>query len=97
MVVLLALPAYAQRGGHGKRSAGSQPTSDEQKKKNAEREKNYKAALDRIPNKKPVGQYAMKDWLSQLSFRTPPSARSRASSTRYGGDPESSIGGTVSV
>ena len=40
------------------RSAGSQPTSDEQKKKNAEQEKNYKAALDRIPDKKPVDPWA---------------------------------------
>jgi len=56
MVVLLTLPAYAQRGGggHGKRNAGSQSASDEQKKKNAEQEKDYKAALDRIPDKKPA-------------------------------------------
>jgi len=59
MVVLLTLPAYAQRGGHGKRGAASQPgTSDEQKKKNAEQEKNYKAALDRIPDKKPADPWA---------------------------------------
>ena len=58
MVVLLTLPAYAQRGGHGKRSAGSQPTSDEQKKKSAEQEKDYKAALGRIPDKKPVDPWA---------------------------------------
>jgi hypothetical protein len=58
MVVLLVLPAYAQRGGHGKRSAGSQPSSDEQKKKNAEQEKDYKAALGRIPDKKPADPWA---------------------------------------
>ena len=59
MVALLTLSAYAQRGGgHGKRSAASQPTSDEQKKKNSEQEKNYKAALDRIPDKKPVDPWA---------------------------------------
>ena len=60
MVALLTLPAYAQRGGggHGKRGAASQPTSGEQKKKSAEQEKNYKAALDRIPDKKPVDPWA---------------------------------------
>jgi hypothetical protein len=57
MVVLLTLPAYAQRGGHGKRNAGSQPASDQQKK-NAQQEKDYKAALGRIPDKKPVDPWA---------------------------------------
>ncbi len=57
IITMLALPAYAQHmgggKGGGKRNAGSQ-TSDEQKKKNAQQEKDYKAALDRIPDKKPV-------------------------------------------
>jgi len=60
MLVLLVLPAHAQRaGGHGKHNAGSQPTSDEQKKKkNGQQDKDYKAALDRIPDKKPADPWA---------------------------------------
>jgi hypothetical protein len=58
MVVLLTLPAYAQKGGRGKRNTDSQPSSEEQKKRNAQQEKDYKAALDRIPNKKPVDPWA---------------------------------------
>ena len=58
MVVLLTLPAYAQKGGHGKRGASQPGASDEQKKKSAEQEKDYKAALGRIPDKKPVDPWA---------------------------------------
>jgi hypothetical protein len=61
IITLLVLPAYAQRmggGGKGKRNAGSEATSDEQKKKAVQQEKDYKAALDRIPNKKPVDPWA---------------------------------------
>lgn len=59
IMTLLTLPAHAQHmgGGHGKRNAGA-PASDEQKKKNAKQEKDYKAALDRIPDKKPVDPWA---------------------------------------
>lgn len=60
IITLLTLPAYAQRmggGGHGKRNADA-PTSDEKKKKNAQQEKDYKAALDRIPDKKPADPWA---------------------------------------
>ena len=61
IITLLTLPAYAQRmggGGHGKRNAGSQATSNEQKQKAAQQEKDYKAALDRIPDKKPADPWA---------------------------------------
>ena len=60
IITLLTLPAYAQRmgGGHGKRNAGSQATSDEQKQKAAQQEKDYKAALGRIPDKKPADPWA---------------------------------------
>jgi hypothetical protein len=61
IITLLTLPAYAQRmggGGKGKRDSGSQATSDEQKKKAAQQEKDYKAALDRIPDKKPADPWA---------------------------------------
>ena len=62
IITLLVLPAYAQRmgggGGKGKRNAGSEATSNEQKKKAVQQEKDYKAALDRIPNKKPVDPWA---------------------------------------
>lgn len=54
MVAMLAVPAYAQRM-HGKRdqSAEKQQQSAEQQKKAREAEQAYKAALDRIPDKKP--------------------------------------------
>ena len=53
---VLIAPAYAQmRGGGGKgkqQSAAQQQQSAEKKQKAAEAEKAYKAALDRIPDKK---------------------------------------------
>jgi hypothetical protein len=55
MIALFAVQAHAR----GKRGAGTQPQSsaDQQKKSLAE-EKNYKAALDRIPNRKPADPWA---------------------------------------
>jgi uncharacterized membrane protein len=53
MVVLLAVPAYAQRT-HGKKdqSEGKQQQPEEQKKKAREAEEAYKAALKKIPDQK---------------------------------------------
>ena len=47
-IALLAAPAYAR--GKGKQESSGQQ-SEEQKKKAAEADKAYKAALDKIPNK----------------------------------------------
>jgi hypothetical protein len=62
IVALLVLPAHAQRmgggKGGGKQNPATQAASDEQKRKNAQQEKDYKAALDRIPNKKPIDPWA---------------------------------------
>ena len=53
-IAILATPAYSQGlgGKGGKRSAGSDQQTEEQKKKNAEAESAYRAALDKIPDKK---------------------------------------------
>jgi hypothetical protein len=52
-VALLAAPAHAQgRGKGGRHSAADPQQSAEQKKKNAEAEKAYNAALGQIPDKK---------------------------------------------
>ena len=55
MMALFAVQAHAR----GKRGLGTQQQSsaDQQKKSLAE-EKNYKAALDRIPNRKPADPWA---------------------------------------
>ena len=56
MVALLAVPAYAQRT-HGKQQQQSedrQQKNAEQQKKAREAEEAYKAALDKIPDKKPA-------------------------------------------
>ena len=46
-------PAYAQmRGTGGEKNPASEQQSAEQKRKAAEAEKAYKAALDKIPDKK---------------------------------------------
>ena len=46
-------PAYAQmRGKGGAKNPGSEQQTAEQKRKAAEAEKAYKAALDKIPDKK---------------------------------------------
>jgi hypothetical protein len=45
-------PAYAQMRGKGGKHSGSEQQTAEQKQKAAEAEKAYKAALDRIPDKK---------------------------------------------
>lgn len=62
IITLLVLPAYAQRMGGGKgggrQNPASSAASEEQKRKNAQQEKDYKAALDRIPDKKPVDPWA---------------------------------------
>jgi cbb3-type cytochrome oxidase subunit 3 len=54
LVALLAVPAYAQRT-HNKeqQSEGKQKQTEEQKKKAREAEEAYKAALEKIPDKKP--------------------------------------------
>ena len=54
---VLIAPAYAQMGGRGggkgkQQSAAQQQQNAEKKQKAAEAEKAYKAALDRIPDKK---------------------------------------------
>ena len=54
-IVVLTAPAYSQGRGKGGRHAGSQQQTEEQKKKAAEAKKaddDYKAALDKIPDKK---------------------------------------------
>jgi len=50
-VAVLAAPAHAQRHGKGGRQAASDQQSDAQKKKASTAEKDYKAALDKIPDK----------------------------------------------
>jgi hypothetical protein len=51
-IALLTVPAHAQgREKGGKHSASDQQQTQEQKKKNAEAEKAYKAAVDKIPDK----------------------------------------------
>jgi hypothetical protein len=53
-IAISTAPAYAQmrgKGGGGKNPASEQQTA-EQKRKAAEAEKAYKAALDKIPDKK---------------------------------------------
>ncbi len=54
MLALLAPSVQAQHMGRGKKSAAAQQQTAEQKKKAAEADKNYKAALDSIPDKKPA-------------------------------------------
>src|SRR5262245_6460134 len=51
-IAISTAPAYAQMRGKGGRHSGSEQQSAEQKQKAAEAEKAYKAALDRIPDKK---------------------------------------------
>ena len=58
IIALLMLPAYAQRGGSGKQNPAASAASEEQKRKNAQQEKDYKSALDRIPDKKPADPWA---------------------------------------
>jgi hypothetical protein len=50
-IAVLTAPAYAR--GKGKNPAAGQQT-EEQKKKAAQAEKDYKAALDKIPDQKPA-------------------------------------------
>jgi hypothetical protein len=51
-LAFLAMPSVAQKGtGGGKRHATPEQKTDEQKKAGEKLEKDYKAALDRIPNK----------------------------------------------
>ena len=52
MLAFLAVPSIAQKGtGGGKGHAAQEQKTDEQKKAAEKLEKDYKAALDRIPNK----------------------------------------------
>src|SRR5262249_20345509 len=50
-IAVLAAPAYAQRHGKGGKNAASNQQSEQQKKKASAAEKDYKSALDKIPNK----------------------------------------------
>ena len=49
-IAILTAPAYAQGRGKGGNAPSQQ--AEETKKRNAEAEKAYKAAVDRIPDKK---------------------------------------------
>ena len=51
-IAILTAPAYAQMRGKGGKHSGSEQQTAEQKRKAAEAEKAYKAALDKIPDKK---------------------------------------------
>jgi hypothetical protein len=51
-IAILASPAYAQMRGKGGKHSGSEQQTAEQKQKAAEAEKAYKAALEKIPDKK---------------------------------------------
>ena len=52
-IAISTAPAHAQmRGKGGAKNPGSEQQSAEQKRKGAEAEKAYKAALDKIPDKK---------------------------------------------
>jgi hypothetical protein len=52
-IAISTAPAYAQmRGKGGGKPPGSEQQTAEQKRKAAEAEKAYKAALDKIPDKK---------------------------------------------
>ena len=52
-IAMPAAPAYAQmRGKGGAKNPASEQQTAEQKRKAAEAEKAYKAALDKIPDKK---------------------------------------------
>ncbi len=52
-IAISTAPAYAQmRGKGGAKNPGSEQQTAEQKRKAAEAEKAYKAALDKIPDKK---------------------------------------------
>ena len=50
-VAILAAPAHAQRHGKGGKNAASDQESEMRKKKASAAEKDYKAALDKIPDK----------------------------------------------
>jgi hypothetical protein len=51
-IAVLTAPAYSQGRGKGGKRASSGQQTEEQKKKASQSEKDYKAALDRIPDKK---------------------------------------------
>ena len=51
-IAISIAPAHAQMRGKGGRHSGSEQQTAEQKRKAAEAEKAYKAALDKIPDKK---------------------------------------------
>ena len=51
-VALVTAPAHAQHKGRGgKRAASDQQTTEEKKKKSDAAEHDYKAAIDRLPDK----------------------------------------------
>ena len=59
-IVVWTAPAYSQgRGKGGGRHAVSEQQTEEQKKKAAEAEKAYRSALDKIPEVRPLGKYAL--------------------------------------
>jgi hypothetical protein len=51
-IVVLTAPAYSAGRGKGGKHANSGQQTEEQKKKASQAEQDYKAALDKIPDKK---------------------------------------------
>jgi uncharacterized protein YecT (DUF1311 family) len=51
-MAMLTAPAYSQTGGKRSRQTGSEQQTADQKKKSADLDKAYKAAMDKIPDKK---------------------------------------------
>ena len=51
-IAVLTAPAYSQGRGKGGKRASSGQQTEEQKKKASQAEQDYKAALDKIPDKK---------------------------------------------
>jgi hypothetical protein len=50
-MAMLTAPAYSQIGGKRSKQTGSGQQTEDQKKKSADLDNAYKAALDRIPDK----------------------------------------------
>lgn len=51
IIAVLTVPAYSQTGGKRSKQSGSEQSTAEKKKKDADLDKAYKAALDKIPDK----------------------------------------------
>jgi uncharacterized protein YecT (DUF1311 family) len=50
-IAILTAPAYSQTGGKRSKQSGSEQQTPEKKKKAADLDRAYKAALDKIPDK----------------------------------------------